>query len=159
MAADIKGMQEFHWLANMVETVEVGLVVLDLDYRVQVWNGFMENHSGLTASQVHDQNLFEVIPALPEPWLRRKLETATRLNIRTFTSWEQRPWVFQFGNPRPVTGTSDCMYQNMTISPLSGPDGQVQKLCLMIYDVTDLAVSKQALASAEEKLLQRKERS
>ncbi len=159
MTPDTNSLQEFHWLANMVETVDVGLVVLDLDYRVQVWNEFMENHSGMTASQVHNQNLFDVIPALPEPWLRRKLETTTRLNIRTFTSWEQRPWVFQFGNPRPVTGTAEYMYQNMSISPLSGPDGQVQKLSLMIYDVTDLAASKQALTLAEKELAQLRGRS
>lgn len=150
MTADIEHMQEFHWLATMVETVEVGLVVLDLDYRVQAWNGFMANHSGLTASQVNNQSLFDVQPELPKAWLTRKLDTTARLNIRTFTAWEQRPWVFRFPNPRPVTGTSDYMYQNMTISPLSGPDGEVEKLCLMIYDVTDLALSKQAQASAEQ---------
>ena len=57
---------EFHWLMDMLESVEVGLVVLDLDFHVQAWNGFMEHHSGITASQIRDKVLFEVFPDIPE---------------------------------------------------------------------------------------------
>lgn len=45
---------EVHWLLEMFQTVDVGLVVLTVDYKIQVWNGFMENHSGLTPRQVRD---------------------------------------------------------------------------------------------------------
>lgn len=41
-------MKEFHWLVAMVHNIDVGLVVLDREHRVMVWNGFMENHSGMT---------------------------------------------------------------------------------------------------------------
>ena len=111
-------IREFHWLMDMLETIEVGLVVLDTDYRIQVWNGFMENHSGRTASRVKDQNLFEAFPELPAKWLKRKVESVLLLNTRTFTSWEQRPYLFRFRNYRPITGTETFMYQNMTISPV-----------------------------------------
>ena len=33
----------FHWLVDMLESVEVGLVVLDLEFRVQAWNGPTSN--------------------------------------------------------------------------------------------------------------------
>ena len=33
-----QGANEFHWLMDMLESVEVGLVVLDLDFHVQAWN-------------------------------------------------------------------------------------------------------------------------
>jgi len=39
-------IREFHWLMNIVQNLDVGLVVLDREYRIQVWNGFMESHSG-----------------------------------------------------------------------------------------------------------------
>lgn len=152
MNNDTDDLQDFHWLADMVESVEVGLVVLDLDYRVQAWNGFMENHSGLTASQIHGRILFEAFPDLPQRWLSRKMEAAVMLKTRAFTSWEQRPWVFRFRNTRPITGMEEYMYQNLTISPLSGPDGQIQKICLMVYDVTDEASTKKALQEANERL-------
>ncbi len=43
--------EQFHWMVDMVQNVDMGLVVIDRDYNVQVWNGFMTHHSGL---QSHD---------------------------------------------------------------------------------------------------------
>ncbi len=73
---------EFHWLMDMLESVEVGLVVLDLDFHVQAWNGFMEHHSGITASQIQDKVLFEAFPDIPEAWLTRKVDAVAMLNTR-----------------------------------------------------------------------------
>lgn len=144
--------QPFHWLVDMLESVEVGLVVLDLEFRVQAWNGFMENHSGITASKIRNRVLFELFPDIPEAWLTRKVDAVALLNTRAFTSWEQRPYLFRFRNTRPITGTENYMFQNLTISPLSGSTGQVEKVCLMVYDVTDVATGKRALERANQQL-------
>lgn len=152
MAINELESQSFHWLVSMLESVEVGLVVLDLDFRVQAWNGFMENHSGITASKIRNRVLFELFPDIPEAWLTRKVDAVALLNTRAFTSWEQRPYLFQFRNTRPITGTEDYMFQNLTISPLTGSTGQVEKVCLMVYDVTDIATGKRALEQANEQL-------
>lgn len=152
MAIDELEAQSFHWLADMLESVEVGLVVLDLEFRVQAWNGFMENHSGITASKIRNRVLFDAFPDIPEAWLTRKVDAVALLNTRAFTSWEQRPYLFRFRNTRPITGTEDYMFQNLTISPLSGSTGQVEKICLMVYDVTDIATGKRALERANEQL-------
>ena len=143
---------EFHWLMDMLESVEVGLVVLDLDFHVQAWNGFMEHHSGITARQIRDKVLFEVFPDIPEAWLTRKVDAVAMLNTRAFTSWEQRPYLFKFRNTRPITGTEKYMFQNLTISPITAPNGEVEKVCLLVYDVTEFASSKRALERANEQL-------
>ncbi|MBZ0333226.1 sensor domain-containing diguanylate cyclase [Marinobacter sp. AL4B] len=152
MAFDSEHVDPFHWLADMIETVEVGLVVLDLDFRVQAWNGFMENHSGITATQIRGQQIFNAFPDIPKAWLTRKVDSVTTLNTRAFTSWEQRPYLFKFRNSRPITGTEEFMFQNLTISPLTNSRGKVDKVCLLIYDVTEFASSKQALERANEQL-------
>jgi len=152
MASNETQADSFHWLVDMLESVEVGLVVLDLDFRVQAWNGFMENHSGITASKIRDKVIFDVFPDIPKAWLTRKVDAVALLNTRGFTSWEQRPYLFKFRNTRPITGTEEFMFQNLTISPLSGTAGQVEKVCLMVYDVTDIASSKRALERANEQL-------
>ncbi|GAA3698697.1 sensor domain-containing diguanylate cyclase [Oceanisphaera sediminis] len=152
MSLDKLDAHAFHFLVDMLESVEIGLVVLDLDFQVQLWNGFMENHSGLTSTAVRDKNLFSLFPDLPQTWLRRKVDTVVTLKTRAFTSWELRPYLFRFGTTRPVTGTEPVMYQNLTISPLAEPDGSVKRVCLMIYDVTDVASSRLALEQANKKL-------
>lgn len=152
MATNELKPQSFHWLVSMLESIDVGMVVLDLEFRVQAWNGFMENHSGITASKIRNRVLFDVFPDIPEAWLTRKVDAVAMLNTRAFTSWEQRPYLFRFRNTRTISGTEDYMFQNLTISPLSGSTGEVEKICLMVYDVTDVATSKRALERANEQL-------
>ena len=152
MTIDEADANSFHWLVDMLESVEVGLVIIGLDFRVQAWNGFMEHHSGLSASKIRDQSLFDAFPDIPQAWLTHKVNSVATLNIRAFTSWEQRPYLFKFRNTRPITDTEEFMFQNLTISPLSGTDGKVEKICLMVYDVTDIATGKRALEKANEQL-------
>ncbi|NHI01322.1 GGDEF domain-containing protein [Oceanimonas sp. MB9] len=146
------GPQDFHWMMDMLESVDLGLVVLDLEFRIELWNGFMENHSGLGAGQALGKSLFQLFPELPEQWLRRKVDTVVTLNTRAFTCWEQRPRLFRFHSTRPVTGTHEYMFQNLTLHPLADADGQIRRVCLMIHDVTDVAAGKLALEQANERL-------
>ncbi len=154
MNESMNDIHELHWIMDMLQTIEVGLVVLDREYRIKVWNGFMENHSGITASKARDQSIFETFPDIPEHWLRRKVESVLLLNTRTFTTWEQRPYLFRFRNNRPVTGTEPYMYQNITFSPLSSATGAIEHVCLLIYDVTDTASSRLKLERANAQLEQ-----
>lgn len=134
--------REMHWMITMIHHIDVGLVVLDKHYRIEVWNGFMKNHSGLAPDQVRNREIFKVYPDLPEKWFRHKLDSARLLKSRAFTTWEQRPYVFRFQNYRPITGSSSYMYQNMTVVPLESLTGEVEHIALIIYDVTDEAVNK-----------------
>lgn len=147
-------VSEVHWLMDMFQTVDVGLVVLNCDYRIQVWNGFMENHSGLTPRQVRDRYLFDLFSEIDEDWLRRKCDPVILLKNRAFTIWEQRPYIFKFRNYRPITSTAEYMYQNSTIFPLSDTRGNVTHLCFIIYDVTDVALSRIELESMNGRLSQ-----
>ena len=145
---------EVHWLLDMFQTVDVGLVVLTADYKIQVWNGFMENHSGLTPRQVRDRYLFDLFSEIDEDWLRRKCDPVILLKNRAFTIWEQRPFIFKFRNYRPITGVADYMYQNSTIFPITDLRGVVTHLCMIIYDVTDVATSRLELESMNGQLRQ-----
>ncbi|MEM0514553.1 diguanylate cyclase [Pseudoalteromonas sp. YIC-827] len=152
-AADYK-MHEVHWLLDMFNTVDVGLVVLDRQYRVCSWNGFMENHSGLLPIAVQGRELFEVFPSIDEHWFRTKTESVFVLKNRSFTIWEQKPYIFRFKNYRPITGKADYMYQNATFIPLTDTRGEVTHICVIIYDVTDEAVNKLELEEANRLLEQ-----
>jgi len=147
-------IREIHWLMDMLQTIDVGLVVLDRNYSVRVWNGFMENHSGRQSMHVIGANLFETFPDIPEPWFRRKVESVLTLASRSFTTWEQRPYLLRFKNYRPITGTAAFMYQNITILPLVSADGAVNHVGIIIYDVTDVAVGKIGLKDANARLAQ-----
>lgn len=148
------GASELHWLMDMLQTVDVGLVVVNNNYQIQLWNGFMENHSGLMPRQVRERSLFDLFPEIDEEWLRRKCDPVFLLKNRAFTIWEQKPYIFRFKNYRSITGHADYMYQDSTIFPLTNTKGEVSHLCFIIYDVTDAAVSKLELQSMNGQLRQ-----
>ena len=145
---DSDNMTEIHWMMDMVQTVDVGIVVLDREYKVHIWNGFMESHSGLLPSQVKGKSLFELFPDINKTWFDRKTRPVFELKTRAFMTWEQRPYLFKFPNYRPITGSEDYMYQNITLSALTSATGKVDYMCMMIYDVTDVAAHKKQLESA-----------
>ena len=148
MTFETDQINELHWLMEMLHTIDVGLVVLDRQYQIQIWNGFMENHSGLLPREVKGKLLFDLFDEIPEDWFRRKAESVFLLKNKAFTIWEQRPYLFKFENYRPITGTADYMYQNTSFIPLMSATGDVTHLCLIVYDVTDNAVNKQDLEQA-----------
>ncbi len=151
-------LAEFHWMMDMVQTVDVGIVVLDSAFRIKVWNGFMESHSGLLPSQVRDKTLFELFGDISQPWFERKTKPVFALKSRAFMTWEQRPYLFKFPNYQPITGSEDFMYQNITLSPLANARGEVQHICMMIYDVTDVAASKKQLEALQVTFSEQQER-
>lgn len=145
-------LSDVHWLMDLLQTIEVGIVVLDGDNRVRSWNGFMENHSGIRADEAQGADLFHLFPDLPRGWLERKLHTVRVLNTRTFSVWEQRPYLFRFRNRRPITGTEAYMFQNITFFPLTDQRGAVEGVCLLVYDVTDMASSRRQLEKSNAQL-------
>ena len=142
-------MREFHWMMTLLQNVDVGLVVLDREFRIKIWNGFMESHSGKLPSEVRNQSLFTLFSEIDEAWFRRKAWSVFELKSRAFIVWEQSTYLIRFPNYRPITGSEEVMYQNITLSPIISPNGQVEAICMMIYDVTDIAAGKKALESTQ----------
>lgn len=121
---DFQDIDELHWTLGLIQNLEVGLLVVDRAGTIKLWNGFMENHSGVEARKVCGQHLFSLFPELPESWLQHKIESVYLLRNPAYISWEQRPYLFHFKSNRPVTGQARYMYQNITLIPLNSPSGR-----------------------------------
>ncbi len=145
-------LDDVHWQLDILQNIDVGLIVLNENYEIEVWNNFMQNHSGKKPEHVLRQNIFTIFPELPETWFRHKAQTVFVLHSATFTTWEQRPYLFRFPHYRPITGSAEFMYQNSTIIPLVNTRGQVDHICVIIYDVTDTAANKMALQQVNRQL-------
>lgn len=135
-------LKEFYWYIDILQNVDVGLAVLDKNYTIQLWNGFMENHSGQHPNSAKDENIFKLFPEIDQDRFRSKAESVFLLKSSAFSSWEQRPYLFKFKNYRPITCTAPYMYQNTTIIPLVSTTGEVNHICIIVYDVTEEAMFK-----------------
>lgn len=145
-------MTELHWLFDMLQHIDVGLVVLDSKYQIELWNGFMENHSGISSTNARNRSLFDIFPTINASWLQQKLDTVLALRTPIYISWEQRPYLFPFKPYRAVTSIAESMFQNVVIRPINNANGSVDHLCIVIYDVTDVAINKAALSAANRRL-------
>ena len=151
MAID-SSLAEMHWKHDLLGSIEVGIVVLDKEFNVQVWNQFMENHSSIVPGMIQGKNVFEFFPEIDEEWFTRKAAPAFSLKSPVFIIWEQRPYLFHFDCNRPITAQANHMYQNITIFPLASLTGKVEQICLVIYDVTDEAVNRLGMQSLNRQL-------
>lgn len=136
----------------MLHSINVGLVVVDMDYRIQIWNEFMENRSGYKASKAINHVIYELFEEIPAEWFKNKIMSVSTLSNQSFTVWEQNPYLFKFKNYRPITGSVEYMYQNTTFIPLSSPNGENNHVGIIVYDVTDMAVSKLELETSNNEL-------
>lgn len=152
MTDAVVDINQLHWMMDMFNAIDVGVVVVDRQYTVQVWNRFMENHSGVRATSIIGNNLFAKFPHIPVDWFKRKAESVFLLKSRAFSTWEQRPYIFKFKSYRPITSPAEHMYQNITYIPLLSPSGAVNQIGIIIYDVTDIATNKSELQLANAKL-------
>ena len=49
---------DIHWLMDILQNIDVGLVMLDSNYEIHLWNGFMESPSVISPQNAKGQNLF-----------------------------------------------------------------------------------------------------
>ena len=145
-------MREVHWLMDMVTHIDLGLVVYDRKGKIEVWNHFMENHSGYSSTEMRTRSLFEAYPVLAEPWFQRELDTVLLLENEVFITWEQVPHLMGFSAYRPITAKSHFMYQNVVLRAIHSAEGDTKLVSMTIYDVTDIAVNKLGLQSANKEL-------
>ncbi|AMN13715.1 diguanylate cyclase [Alteromonas macleodii] len=132
--------------------MEVGIAVLDRNFNVQVWNKFLENHGAKKAEAIIGDSLFSHFPEIEEKWLRTKVDPVFNLKSPVFIIWEQRPFLFKFGCNRPVTSAAEFMYQNVTMFPIVDKRGNVERFCMLVYDVTEQALGKRGMEHLNEEL-------
>ncbi|TEW50132.1 sensor domain-containing diguanylate cyclase [Psychromonas algicola] len=151
MSANIE-LKDIHWMIDMVHNIDVGIVIIDPDFNVKVWNGFMENHSGLLTKHMVDKKITDIFTSIPKDWLQHKVDSVCLLKNKAFTTWQQRPYLFKFKSYRPITSDADFMYQNVTFLPLTDMLGNVTQICMIVYDVTEVALNRLAFQEANKKL-------
>ena len=132
-------------LMSIVQSSDIGLVILDKAYTVRVWNLFMVNHSGLSADKMIGTNLFESFQDFPKQWFIDKAQQSINKKVKLLSTWEERPYLFKFDNTRSSVKVVAFMYQNITFIPLASASGEINNFAITINDVTDIASGREQL--------------
>ncbi|HET8710099.1 MAG TPA: sensor domain-containing diguanylate cyclase [Spongiibacteraceae bacterium] len=151
---DADDFKELHWLLDVIQSSNIGIVVLDRALHVEVFNRFMQAHSGIRSENAMGKSIMELFADLPEQWLWRRMQTVFELGIPVYTTWEERPYLFRFPLHLPIHYNVDIMYQNVMFVPLRAANDKVERMGIVVYDVTESAMTRQALEHAQAELLQ-----
>lgn len=135
-------------LKDIVDRLSVGIFVVNQQNELVLWNGYMENYSQTKAEDVVGKNIFEAFPDLPRSWLEQKIHNVFVIKNFSFTSWEHRPYLFKFLHNRPITGGIDYMRQNCTFLPMKNESGEIEHVCVTLFDVTDTSIYEGMLKNA-----------
>ncbi|MCJ8339520.1 MAG: GGDEF domain-containing protein [Pseudomonadales bacterium] len=126
---------------ELVQFLDIGLIVIDCQLQIKMWNSFMTNHTAIEAHEAIGQQLFSLLAQLPEDYLRRKFQSVITLQSALNITWQQRPYIFKMNSYRPITSKAEFMYQNIRIIPLMNGNAVVEHIAIAIYDVTEAARS------------------
>lgn len=138
---------------NVADRLNTGILVLDREFNITLWNRFLAVHTNKSDENVIGQSIFTVFPELPRKWFERKLASVIELKLQSFCGWEQRHHLFELTHSRPITTDSHFMAQNCSFLPVE-ENGEVTQVCILIEDVTDVYHYQSQLNKALEKLEQ-----
>jgi diguanylate cyclase (GGDEF)-like protein/PAS domain S-box-containing protein len=123
--AEERLVQSEHFTRAIISSVRQGVIVYDRELRVQVWNRFMEEITGLPADRLIGTHALESFPQLRDHGIDKLLERA--LAGETVAA----PDMALFIPETSMTGWVSSVY-----SPHVGPDGEVIGVVGIIHDIT-----------------------
>ena len=117
------------WLEGILESLDVGVVVLDRHGRVQFWNSWMEKASGLPTADIHGRELVDSLPSLRDSRLHTAIRDVLDTGAPGVLSHTLNPVLFPL---RCADGRR--MVHNVLIRPLAV--GNAHYCVIQVTDVT-----------------------
>ncbi|MBP2673203.1 MAG: diguanylate cyclase [Deltaproteobacteria bacterium] len=131
---------------NVFDILNLGIVILDAEYRIRYWNEWMVIHSGIAAEEMLDRNLFDAYPALDTPVIRRSFKSVFTFGNFFFFSQKLHGYLFPIKALGSFQGQFEHMQQSCTLCPLREGDGiKVTHICITVQDVTEVAAYEKIL--------------
>ena len=123
-------------MSQILEAFSLGIVVVDPDLRVHMWNRWMELHSGRPAKDVIDKTLQDVFPEMKVSRLQRKIKSVLLIGNYAFLDARVHGHLFPFPADDQLAKRFDFMQQSCTLMPLRNEDGKFHLVCITVADDT-----------------------
>lgn len=132
-------------LVQIFDTVNIGVVTLDVDLRVMYWNRWMEIHSGIGASQIIGSPILDHYPNLNNNRFIKNCKAVLKFGNFSFFSQKLHKYLFPFKPEGSFGNNFEYMQQSCTMGPLRDQDSTITSLFIIVQDVTELAASEKRL--------------
>lgn len=134
---------------QLIDMLSVGILVLNQQLEIVLWNRWMEDHSNIPKNQAIGKVITDLFPDLKArkfPW---KVQAVFKLGHFSFFPQEHYKYLFYFPTRQVIQTSLKEMQQNCIVSPLKNSDGVVEYVAVSVYDVTDTVDFQQQLIKAK----------
>jgi two-component system NtrC family sensor kinase len=129
--------EERRFTERIIDSLPLGLYVIDRQYRIQVWNRKRETGlQGVSREEAVGRTVFEILHRQPAEMLRREFEEVFRTGVVQHFSMESN-------------STGELRYYRITKIPMRAFDGEVTHVITIGEDVTDWREAQERFAQAE----------
>jgi len=118
----------------LTEGLSLGIVVIDRDYRITLWNNWMQRNTGVREGDILGQNLFERYPDIRDSGKHRYITDCVENRKPVFLS----PFFHDYLIPIEIVKGSETirMYQNVKIYPVFDAEETLGAV-IVIEDMTE----------------------
>ncbi|QYF92086.1 GGDEF domain-containing protein [Massilia sp. PAMC28688] len=124
-------------LEDVLDAVNLGIIGLDEQGRVVLWNSWMDRHATHRADAVLGQDFFATFPALKGKRIEGAVRQALRDNLPSLLSQTLHKAPFELYSSAAAAASGERMQQAVAVTPLSSAGAG--RLCLI--QITDVSVA------------------
>ncbi|MDR3480360.1 MAG: diguanylate cyclase [Burkholderiaceae bacterium] len=135
---------QFALLNNALRAVRVGMIVLDAQERIVLWNRWMEQHAFCTKQSVLGKSFVDLFPELTNSRTHQAIKAALQNNFASLVSQtlNKAPFPLFAGAQERQAGTR--VQQAVQVMPIEpSPLLPLQKLCLIQITDVSMAVARE----------------
>ena len=125
--------------SQLFDMVNLGIVVLDRDMKVQRWNRWLEMHTRITAEEIVGASLFDYFPNLNNNWFIKNCKSVFKIGNFTFFSQKLHNYVIPISPVHHFDPEFKYMQQNCTLGPLYDDKKKIEFIYMIIQDATEVA--------------------
>lgn len=132
-------------LSQLIETLNLGIFILDADARVVYWNRWLENASGVPSDRTLGRRVFEILPELDTPTFRRNLRSVLSFGNFAYFSQKLHGHLVLLPAPPGSPEGTEHMEQQCVLGPIREGE-RVAYAYLTVEDVTEAVAQERRLA-------------
>ena len=134
-----------HIVDKLLEHIDFGLIILDVDLKVYYWNSWLALQSGISAEEIEGRVLSDFFSNFNEKTLKRKIKTSLSLGRQTFYNASSSKYLLEIKQKKVLHSQFDTpfMQQDVTITPY---DQERELVLVKINDQSEISAKNRELA-------------
>lgn len=138
---------------QILDSINLGLIVVDAEERVLMWNSWLEKHTGISFDQAQDQKISEVFSTAPSPAFIAALRSTIAYGLPAVLSNALHR------SPLPLFAFEEnltdrvAIHQSITITPLTLNDGK--RCCLIQVSDSSTSIRREKMLRSHSEVLKK----